>query len=122
MATLAKMTTDKRSASDNHVYVRAASRRDTLFELTLLLRNGILEPRRPPCRQPELPEDPSVGTQQGDKGNEYDEDNSQAATRRELSSHTQETGCADQHGNRSAEYHDLSVQADWACHNRAQTQ
>jgi len=63
-----------------------------------------------------------MGTQQGDKGNKCEEDDSQADTCRELSSHAQETGCADQHGNRPAEYHDLSVQADSACHNRAQTQ
>jgi hypothetical protein len=50
-----------------------------------------------------------MSTKQGDKGNKYDEDDSQADTGRELSSHTQKTGCADQHGNRAAEHHDLSV-------------
>ena len=60
--------------------------------------------------------------QEHDIGNQDGKDDGQARSCRNLASHTQETSCADQHGNRPAEEDDLSVQSDMTLHDGSQAQ
>ena len=60
--------------------------------------------------------------EEDDVGDQDGEDDGQSCSRRELAAHAEETGHRDQHGDRAAENHDLSVQADTTGNNRSQTQ
>ena len=60
--------------------------------------------------------------QEDDIGDQDGEDEGQARSCRKLAAYTQETSRADQHGNRPAEDHDLSVQSDMTLHDGSQAQ